>query len=84
MFHYYVDIVLVFKKIQKTNDVRMLAHLENLDLTTLKLKILRSHLSLGHDLDCHLLAGLLVDSSLDKTKLPFAKSLLDFVKVKKT
>ena len=46
LLHDNVDIVLVFKDIEQANDVRMLAHLKNFDLTTLQLDILYSHLFL--------------------------------------
>lgn len=35
IFHYNVDIVLVFKDVEESNYVWMLAHLENLDLSPL-------------------------------------------------
>jgi len=35
VLHNYINIVLILKKIQQTNNVRMLAHLEDLNLPTL-------------------------------------------------
>jgi len=40
LFHDDVDVVLILKDIQKANNVRVLAHLEDLDLSALKLNIL--------------------------------------------
>ena len=40
LFHDDVDVVLILKDIQKANNVRVLTHLEDLDLSALKLNIL--------------------------------------------
>lgn len=40
LLHNDVDVVLVLKDIKETDDMRVLTHLENLDLTTLQLDIL--------------------------------------------
>ena len=62
--------------------MRVLAHLENFDFSSLQFNILHRHLSLGHDLDSHGLSALLVDSRLHKAELALAERLLDLVEVK--
>ena len=61
LLHDDVDVILILEDIQKTDNVRVLAHLEDLDLSALQLNILHRHLPLGHDLDSNRLASLLVD-----------------------
>ena len=82
LLHNDIDVVLVLKKIKKTDDMRVLAHLEDFDLTTLQLHILHGHLLFGHDLHGDGLARLLVDSGLDETEFTLAESLFDLIEVK--
>jgi len=62
LLHNDIDVVLVLEDIQKADNVRVLAHFENLNLASLQLDVLNGHLFLGHDLDSDRLAGLFVDS----------------------
>ena len=82
LLHDDVNIVLVLKDVEQADDVGVLAHLENLYLSTLELDILHGHVLLCHDLDCDCLAGLLVDGRLHQAKLAFAKRVVYLVVVK--
>lgn len=83
LLHDDVDVVLILEDIKKANDVRMLAHLENLDFPSLQLDVLNRHLLLAHDLDCDTLASLLVGSRFDQPEFTFPKRLFDLVVVEK-
>lgn len=61
--------------------MRVLTHLENLNLATLQLHILNRHLLLGHDFNGDSLARLLVDGRLDEAELALAERLLDLVEI---
>lgn len=65
LLHHNVDIVLVFEDIEEADNVRMLAHFEDLDFSPLQLDILNRHLLLGHDLNCDSFASLPMDGTLD-------------------
>lgn len=84
VLHDNVDVVLVFKQVEEPDDVRVLTHFEDFNLTALQLDVLHGHFFLAHDLDGHLLAGFLVNTCLDQTELAFAECLLDFVEVEQT
>jgi hypothetical protein len=62
----------------------MLAHLEYFNLPPLQLDISHSHLFLGHYLDCHVFASLLMCGCLHQTELPLAQGLLDLVVIGET
>jgi len=81
VFHDDVDVVLVLEDIQQSNDIGMLAHLQNFNLSPLQLNILNGHLLLRHHFDSHFFTGVLVHGGLDETKLSFTKGLLDIVVV---
>lgn len=68
VLHHDVNVVLVLEEIQKSDNVRVLAHLQDFDFTSLELNILNRHFLLGHDLDSNLFASLLVDTGLDQTE----------------
>lgn len=59
----------------------MLANLEHLDFSFEQLDILEGQFFLLHNLDCDLLAGLLVLCSLDETILTLSEGLLQLVEV---
>ena len=79
LLHHNVDIVLVFEDIEEADNVRVLAHFEDLNFSPLQLDILNRHLLLGHDLNCDSFASLSVNGTLDEAKFTLAKSFLDFV-----
>ena len=83
LLHNDVDVVLILEDIKKADDVRVLAHFENLDFPSLQLDVLDGHLFLAHDLDCNTLASLLVDSRFDQSEFTFSKRLFDLVVVEK-
>ncbi len=64
VLHHDVYMVLVFENIKQSNNIGVLAHLENFDLSSLQLYIGHRHLLLRHNLDSHVLAGLLVGCCL--------------------
>lgn len=61
--------------------MRVLAHLEDLNLAALQFDILHRHLLLLHDLDGDGLEGLFVHGRLNKTELALAEGLLDLIEV---
>ena len=73
MLHYNIDVFVVFKNIQQSDDERMLAHLEDLNLSPLALKIFCVHVCFIQDFDGDVLLRFLVLSQLDQSKLPFPK-----------
>jgi hypothetical protein len=81
VLHHDVNVVLILEDIQQTDDVRVLTHLQDFYLTTLKLNISDGHLLFGHDLDSDVLAGLLVYGGLNEPELALAECLLDVVEV---
>ena len=70
--HHDVDVVLILKNVKQSDNVRVLAHLEDFDLTPLQLDVTDRHFFLRHNLDGHAFAGLFMDGGLYKTKLTFA------------
>lgn len=76
--------VFVLEDIEQSNDIRMLAHLENFDFSSLQLNISHCHLLLGHDLDCNVFASFLMSGGLDQTELTLTKCLLHFIVVCET
>jgi len=55
ILEYNVVVVRVFEEINELDDVRMLAHLENLDLSSLLVDFDGLHVLLLHSLNSHLL-----------------------------
>ena len=72
----------VFKQVYETNDIRMLAHLEYFNFSSLLVDFNLFHVLLIYCFDGDLLTILLVSSKLDRTKLPFPKVILEVVEVK--
>ena len=72
ILHHDVDEVLVLEYIQESDDEWMLAHLENLNLSSLKLNVLNCHIFFSHNLDSNFFASLLMDSCFYQAKLSFA------------
>lgn len=64
--------------------MRVLAHFQDFDFTSLEFNILDRHLLLRHNLDSYLFAGLLVDTGLNETEFTLSESLLDLVEIEKT
>lgn len=78
--HYEVGIA-VFEQIDQLDDIVVLAHFEDLDLTALLEDFDRLHVGLLDRLDCDMRSGHLVLSLLDKAKLAFAESLAKLIEV---
>ena len=72
---------MILKYIEEANNVRVLAHLKNLDFSSLQFDILHRHLLFGHNFNCDGLARLLVDRGLNQAKLALSEGLLDLVEV---
>lgn len=81
ILHYNIDVVLVFEYVEQTDDVGVLAHFKDLDLTSLQFYVLNGHFLFAHDLNGDALATFFVDSGLNEAKLAFAEGLLDVVEV---
>ena len=81
--HHDVDVVLILKNVKQSDNVRVLAHLEDFDLTPLQLNVTDCHFFLRHNLDGHAFAGLFMDGGLYKTKLTFAERFLDVIEIEK-
>jgi hypothetical protein len=84
VFHDDVDIVLVFKDVEQSDDVRVLAHLEDLNFSALKLYVRDCHFLLGHDLNGNTLACLLMNTLFNKAKLSLAQGVFDVIEVIQT
>ena len=65
----YVNIVRVFKDIDKSNYIRMLAYLQHLYLSLLKLKLFDAHVLLFDYFDSYLVLGFDMSGKLNLTKL---------------
>ncbi len=76
--------VFIFKDIEESYDIRVLAHLENFNFSSLKLNIGYSHLFLGHDLNCNIFASFLMSCSLNETELTLTKCLFYIIVVSET
>jgi len=61
--------------------MRVLAHLEDFDLTSLQFDVLHRHLLLRHDLHGNRLARLLVDGRFNKAKFSLAQCLFDLIEI---
>lgn len=61
VFHYDVDVVLVFKYIKQSDNIWMLANLKDLDFPFLKLNVLCGHCLLFHDLNSDFLPCFLMN-----------------------
>ena len=81
LFHDDVNIVLILKDIQQSNNMRVLAHLEDFDLTSLQFDVLHRHLLLRHDFHGNRLARLLVDGRFNKAEFSLAQSLFDLIEI---
>ena len=84
IFHNDVDIVLVFEDIKQSDDVWMLAHLQNFNFSALKLHVRDCHFLLRHDLNSNTLACFLMNTLFNKAKLSLAQGIFDVIEVIQT
>jgi hypothetical protein len=77
----YVDVLRVLEDVNQPDDVRVLADLEDLDFSLLKLQLLKRHVFLLNNLDGHLPLRLLVDGELHLPELPFTKVLMNIIEI---
>lgn len=82
LLHNDINVVLILKNVKEPNNVRMLTHFKDFNLTTLKLNILDRHLFLGHDFDSHSFSRFFMNRRLDKSKFSFAESIVYLIVVK--
>ena len=68
----YVDVLRVLEDVDQPDNVWVLADLEDLDFSLLKLQLLKRHVFLLNNLDGHLSLRLLVDGELNLPELTFA------------
>lgn len=78
-FHDYVHQLMILEDVQESHNVRMLAHLEDFDLSVLQEMISFVHLLLVNDLDGHLLVSLDVRRQLNEAEFAVPESVLDVV-----
>ena len=82
LLHNDIDVVLIFKNIQESDNVWVLTHFKDLNLTALKFYVLDGHLFLGHDFNCDSFARFFMNCRLDKSKFSFAKSIVYLIIIK--
>lgn len=79
MLHYDEDVLMVFKDIQESDDVGMLADLEDLYFSLVELEIFRVHLLFLQNFDGHFFPSLLMNTKLNSSKFTFTNRLLELV-----
>ena len=77
----YVDVLRVLEDVNQPDNIRVLADLEHLDFSLLKLQLLKRHVFLLNNLDGHLPLRLLVDGELNLPELTFTKVLMNIIEI---
>ena len=79
VLHDYVDVLMVLKDVEQSDNVGVLADLEDLNLSLVQLEVFWVHFLLFQDFDGDFLPCFLVDSQLDLTELSLPNRFFDVI-----